>query len=145
MARRDEVREERRAINDRIRELGISMDDERSKDGTTPRTLAVEGLKLINDATPRFDSRQLHVDDPPSGAFNGVNAEFQLSGRVYGLNIAVIWHDQQNNQKWVLTRSSANPPLNREFFFDRSVPTEIVVGNPPNPGDGLVAVFVVLR
>lgn len=145
MSRRDEVRAERTIINDRLKELGVSMDAERSKSGTNPRTLAVEGLKLINDATPRFDSRQIQVDDPPAGAFNGVNTEFQLSDRVQGLNIAVIWHDQQSNQKWVLTRSSANPPLNREFFYDRSVPTEIVVGNPPNAGDGLVAVFLVQR
>lgn len=145
MPRRDEVRAERALINERLVELGVTMDAERSKDGMDPRKLAVDGLKLINDGTPRFDSRQVIFDDPPLGAFNSSNVDFQLSGRVQGLNIVVIWHDSTNNEKWVLTRSGSNPPLNHEFFFDRAVPTEIAVGNPPAPGDGLVAVFLVQR
>lgn len=145
MPRRDEVRNRRSKINARLKELGVDMTAERAKSGTNTRNYVVAGMKLINDGTPRHDSRQLQVDDPPDGAFNGANTSFQLSDKVKGINIVVVWHNHATNEKWVLTRSTASPPLHREFFFDRSNPTEIEVGDAPNAGDGLTAIYMVER
>lgn len=143
MAQRDDVRGQRAQINARLKELDIDMEAERSKPGSNARTLTFDGLKLINDTTPRVRNFRLQVDDPPEGALNGSNTEFTLSDDVNGSNIYVIWHDSVLNQKWVLIRGNANPPLNHEFFFDNAFPRTIIVGNPPTSGDGLTAVFMV--
>lgn len=143
MARRDDVRAERAIVNERLKELNVDMESERSKPGSDTRTLTYDGLKLINDDTPRVTRTRIRFDDPPAGAFNGVNTQFDLTDAVVGDNIVVVWHDSVLNQKWVLAKSNANPPLNHEFFFDNATPTIIIVGNPPTSGDGLVATYVV--
>lgn len=142
---RDEVRAHRNEINNAAKELGIDMDAERSKTGSNERTLAYEAQKLINTQTPRRTREQQQVDNPPNGAFNGSNTQFNLSAPVVGENIAVIWHDSVNNIQWVLVKGNANPPATHEFFFDRNSPSLIIVGDAPAAGDGLVAVYQVER
>jgi len=145
MTHRDDVRAARSELNRRAKELGIDMDSERSKTGQNERTLAYEAQKLINTQTPRRTTMQQQVDNPPDGAFNGANTQFALSAPVVGHNISVIWHDSQANVQWVLTKGNANPPATHEFFFDPNDPDQIVVGDPPVGGDGLVAVYKVER
>lgn len=142
---RDEVRAARNTLNQRAKELGVDMEAERSKTDQNERTLTFEALKLINSQTPRINREKQQIDNPPSGAFNGGNTAFALTAAVVGENITVVWHDRVNNIQWVLTKSNANPPATHEFFFDNSDPSNIVVGDPPNPGDGLVAVYMVKR
>lgn len=145
MTHRDEVRAERNAINNVAKELGINMDAERSKTGANERTLAYEAQKLINTQTPRTTREQQQTDAPPSGAFNGSNTQFALSAPVVGHNITVVWHDSVTNSQWVLVKGNANPPATHEFYFDPAEPDQIVVGDPPFPGDGLVVVYRVER
>jgi len=142
---RDEVRAARSAVNRRAQELGINMDAERRKPGSNQRMLTHDALKLINDITPRTTREQQQVDDPPAGAFNGVNTTYTLSAPCVGANIDVIWGDMNAPRQLVLVKSSANPPAAGEFFFDLNAPTVIVLGTPPQNGDSLVAVFRVER
>lgn len=142
---RETVRANRHELLRRAADQGINMEPERSKIGSTPRTISYDAAKLINDPTPRVTREQLQVDDPVEGAFNGSNTQFQLSAPVLGENIVVIWFDASSPMMWVLTKGNANPPATHEFFFDRNNPTEIVVGNAPAPADGLVAIFKVER
>lgn len=144
MTHRDEVRAARHEINKVGVEHGIDMASERAKTGANERTLVFETTKLINTQTPRVDREQQQLDDPPpTGAFDGVNQTFTLSAPVKGLNIHVIWHDSANNTSWPLVRTDSNTPGNHEFFFDRSTPTIIIVGNPPLVEDRLMAVYSV--
>ena len=145
MTYRDDVRADRAEAFRRAAEAGISMEPERSKDGTDPRTLAYDALKLLNDPAPREDREQLQVDNPPAGAFNGANTIFQLTERVSGENIVLIWHDSAGNTQWVLRKGNANPPATHEFFFDRNNSNSVIVGDPPLASDGLVAVYKVAR
>lgn len=145
MTHRDEVRAARNTINNKGKQLGIDMEAERSKAGANERTITYETQKLINTQIPRRTREQLQVDDPPNGAFNGVNTSFALSAPALGENIVVIWHDSANITQWVLEKSNANPPGNHAFFFDQDTPDQIVVGNAPAAADNLVAVYKVER
>ncbi len=138
---RDVVRAARHEDYQAAAEVGIDMEAERSKIGSNQRTLAYDAVKLLNDPTPRTTREQLQVDDPPAGAFNGSNTQFQLSAPVIGENIVVIWHDSASTTQWVLTKGNANPPATHEFFFDRNTPDEIIVGDAPLTTDSLVAVY----
>lgn len=145
MTHRDDVRASRSAIYRKAQAAGIDMDSERSKIGSNQRSLAFEAGKLLNDQTPRVTREQQQVDDPPLGAFNGVNTTFILSQPVVGFDISVIWGDTATPQTIPLVRSSANPPATHEFFFDINNPTVIVVGNPPLVADRLIAIYKVQR
>lgn len=138
---RDDVRTARKVLNQKGIKLGLVLDSERQKPGSNQRTLTFETLKLINDQTPRINTEQLQVDDPPGGAFNGGNTSFALTRPVAGLNIVVIWGDSATPQTLPLVKSNTNPPASGQFFFDPSVPTQIVVGNPPLASDRLIAVY----
>lgn len=142
---RDTVRSNRSEKFRRAQDLGIDLDAERSKTGSTQRSMAFEAGKLINDPTPRQTRERLQIDDPPTGAFNGVNTTFTLSAPVVGGNIGVTWGDSTTPQTLPLVKTNTNPPASGEFFFDINVPTIIIVGNPPQPADRLVATFVVKR
>lgn len=140
---RDIVRANRGILYRKGITLGITMDSERQQPKADQRTLSFQALKLINDQTPRTTREALVVDNPPDGAFNGVNTTFTLSRAVAGLNIAVIWGDNASPKTLLLVRSTESPPAAGEFFFDPTTPTQIVVGNPPLAGDALIAVYKV--
>lgn len=138
---RDEVRASRQEVFRKLDSLGGNLDAERRRGTANQRLLAHGALKLINDGTSRTNNQQLVRDDPPGGAFNGVNVTFALSEPVAGLNIEVIWGDTTNNITIPLERTTVNPPGSHEFFYDPANPTEIIVGNPPAPADRLIAIF----
>lgn len=142
---RDEVRAARGVVNRKASELGINMDAERSKIGSNQRSLTFEAAKLINDQTPRTNREQLQIDDPPTGAFDGVNTSFILSEAVDGDSITVIWGDTSVPDTIPLVKTRKNPPDNHSFFFDPNFPTVIVVGNPPTATDRLIAVYKAKR
>lgn len=121
------------------------MDPERAKIGSNQRSLTYEAAKLINDQTPRTDREQLQIDDPPNGAFDGVNTTFNLTAPVVGENIAVIFGDASVPQTIPLVKSSANPPATNSFFFDINTPTVIITNPAPEPEDRLIAVYLVER
>lgn len=142
---RDEVRADRSELYRAVADVGVNMEAERSKINSNQRTIAYDASKLLNDPTPRTTREQIQVDNPPTGAFNGSNTQFDLSAPVIGENIVVVWHDSTNNIQWVLTKGNANPPATHEFYFNRDNPDLIVVGNPPAVSDGLVAIYRVQR
>ena len=146
MTFRDEVRAERHRIYLRAMRAGVNMDVERSKTGSTPRTLAYAAIKLVNDSIPRNDREQIAVEDPPSvGTFDGVNTAFTLGQAVKGLNITIVWGSTAENMTWPLTRTNNPTPDNHSFYFNPVDPTNFKVGNPPLAGDRLIVTFLAER
>jgi len=138
---RESVRARRNVVYNRAKEVGIDLSDERSRSGSNQRALALAAKKLINEGAPRQDAGRLTVDDPPTGAFDGANTTYNLSGSVAGHQLAVIWGDVAGARTLALARSTDNPPPADAFFFDFNVPDTVIVGTPPQGADALIVVY----
>lgn len=137
---RGRVRSSRSRVFRRLTKVGGRLDEERQRQDANQRTLAIAATKLINDLAPRPNREKIRVETP-MGVFDGANTSFTLSVPVTGQNIIVIWGDTSVPRTIPLTRGNSNPPANEAFFFDPNFPTAIVVGNPPQAADALLAVF----
>lgn len=138
---KDKVRGRRTRVANVARGLGIDVGEERRLYGANARGVNSATKKLINEGTPRTSEELLIVDAPPSGAFDGSNVNFGLSGSASGQNIVVIFTDDSEHQTKPLQKTTQNPPPVDGFFFDTNAPTQIVVGTPPAAEDMLIVIY----
>lgn len=139
---RQNVRDERAALNVRAKDKRISVDDIR-KEKRQADSVNRQVSTFVNEPTPRLARERLQDDVPPAGAFDGTNKDFTISSTVLGGNLFVYLTVQSTGTTEKLTRTSSPAPASGSFFFD-DVQT-IRLGDAPGPMDMVIVTYLTPR
>lgn len=140
---RQQTRISRATRNQRAADKGVSLDNLKKENRST-QALAKDITMLTNESIPRLGSRQrLIQEDPPAGAFDGVNKDYTLSEKVL-FNDLKVGHMKASGPSYTrLDRTSSTAPAAGQFYFDGV--SLIRVGEAPQPTDNLVVTYATER
>lgn len=140
---RQSVRAARAARNKRAADKGVSLDNLKRENRST-QTLLKDVTMLTNESIPRTGNRQrLAQEDPPSGAFDGVNTDYILAERVLNNDLRVNHMKVSGPSAIRLDRTTSTAPAAGQFYFDGV--SLVRVGEAPQPTDNLVVTYATER